>query len=188
MMLVAGLLLFVGVHLLPTLQLLRTTLVARLGERGYRAAFALASFAGLLLIVFGYARFGPRSDLLFTPVPLAIQAAPYVVTLAFILFASANMPGHIRARLQHPMLIGLLLWSLTHLLANGSVRAAVLFGAFVAYSIVDLASAVRRHAVKSFVPQVKYDAMAIVGGIAVGVAVMLVHRWLFGVPAARLSL
>jgi len=36
--------------------------------------------------------------------------------------------------------------------------------------------------VKSFVPQVKFDLMAIVGGVGVAFAVMTFHRLLFGVP------
>ncbi len=36
---------------------------------------------------------------------------------------------------------------------------------------------------KPFVPSIKFDVMAIVGGIAVGVAIMFFHRLLFGVPA-----
>jgi len=186
-MLIVGLILFLGVHLIPTLPSLRQALVRAVGERGYRAAFAFASFAGLILIIFGYGRFGGRDERLFAPWPVAIACAPYVLTLAFILFAAANMRGHIRAKLQHPMLLGLMLWSLTHLFANGSVRATVLFGAFLAYAIIDLVSAIARHAVKTFTPEAKFDAMAIVGGIVVAIAVMTVHRWLFGVPAAPIS-
>ncbi|HVO90349.1 MAG TPA: NnrU family protein [Casimicrobiaceae bacterium] len=187
-MLIAGLLLFIGVHLVPTLPGLRNALVARLGDRGYRGVFTLISFAGLLLIIFGYPRFGGRDELVFAPVTAAIVLAPYVVTLALILFAAANMRGYLRYKLQHPMLIGLFLWSLTHLLANGSARASVLFGSFLAYSLVDFISAVRRHAVKPFTPKAKFDVMAIVGGVVVALVVMAVHRWLFGVPASSISL
>ena len=103
------------------------------------------------------------------------------MTLSFILFAAANMRGYIRKRLQHPMLLGLIIWATVHLLANGDLRGTVLFGGFVAYAVIDLVSAVGRRAVKSFVPAIKYDYMAVAGGIAVAIAVMYVHRLLFGV-------
>jgi uncharacterized membrane protein len=57
----------------------------------------------------------------------------------------------------------------------------VLFGAFFAYGVVDLLSAVARGAVKTFEPIVRHDVIAIVGGIVVALVVMGLHRWLFGV-------
>ena len=64
----------------------------------------------------------------------------------------------------------------------------MLFGAFLAYAIVDLASAIGRGAVKSFEPMVKHDVIAVVGGIAVALAVMTFHRVLFGVPVVQFGL
>ena len=56
----------------------------------------------------------------------------------------------------------------------------MLFGAFFAYAVLDLVSAISRHAVKSFVPEAKFDVIAIVAGIVVALAVMTFHRVLFG--------
>jgi hypothetical protein len=92
------------------------------------------------------------------------------------------MRGHLRRVVQHPMLLGLGIWATVHLLANGDLRGTVLFGAFLAYAAIDLVSAVQRGAVKTFLPEGKFDAMAIVGGTAVALVVMLLHRYLFGVP------
>jgi uncharacterized membrane protein len=103
------------------------------------------------------------------------------VTVSFILFAAANMPGHLRQILKHPMLIGLLIWSTVHLLANGDLRGTVLFGSFFAYAIVDLASAIRRHAVKTSGPVARTDVIAVVAGIVVALIFMTLHRVLFGV-------
>ena len=80
------------------------------------------------------------------------------------------------------MLLGLLLWSTVHLLANGDRTGTVLFGAFLAWAIVDLVSAVGRGAVKSFVPSARHDLIAVTGGTAVALVVMTFHRILFGVP------
>ena len=104
------------------------------------------------------------------------------MVVSFILFAAANMRGHLRATLRHPMLLGLLIWSIVHLLANGDRKGTVLFGAFALYAIVDLGSAIARGAVKSFEPTVKHDVMAVVGGTAVALVVMTFHRLLFGTP------
>jgi uncharacterized membrane protein len=181
-LLVAGLVLFLGTHLVPAVPALRASLARALGDRRYRGAFSLLSVLGLVAIVAGFAHAGAAGRVrVFAPFPAAIAVAPYAMVVSFILFAAANMRGRLRRSLGHPMLLGLIVWSLVHLLANGDLRGTVLFGAFLAYALVDLASAIARRAVKSFEPRAKFDAMAIVGGTLVALVVMTFHRVLFGV-------
>ena len=180
-LLIAGLAIFLGVHLLPTMPRLRQALVESLGELRYRGVFSLVSALGIALIVAGYAWSDDRTRL-FAAVPAAKAIAPSMMTLSFVLFAAANMRGHLRRWLRHPMLVGVIVWSAVHLLANGDRTGTVLFGAFLAYALVDLASAIRRGAVRRFEPTAKHDAIAIVAGILVALAVMTFHRVLFGVP------
>jgi uncharacterized membrane protein len=179
--LISGLAIFLGVHLLPTLPRLRDALVGRVGEQRYKGVFSIVSAAGLALIVAGYAWSDDQARV-FAPVPAARAAAPWAMTLSFILLAAANMRGHLRSVLRHPMLLGVIVWSLVHLLANGDRTGTVLFGAFLAYALIDLASALARGAVKSFEPVPKHDAIAVGAGIVVALAVMTFHRMLFGVP------
>ena len=77
---------------------------------------------------------------------------------------------------------------MVHLLANGHAKATLLFGAFLAYVALDLVSAVARGAVKKFNPEGKYDMIAVVGGVALTLLVMLFHRILFGVAPVPWSL
>lgn len=177
---IAGLILFLGIHLLPAAPGLRSPLVAAWGDRPYRGLFSLVSLAGLVLIIVGYgmAQRGPQ---LFAASPAAIAAAPYVVTIALVLFAAANMRGHIRRVVKHPMLLGLALWAGVHLAANGDLRGTILFASFLAYAAIDFVSVVQRHAVKSFEPVPRHDAIAPAAGIAVALVIMAVHRPLFGV-------
>lgn len=185
--LILGLVLFLGIHLVPTIPPLRARWVAALGAGRYKAAFSLTSALGLALIVIGYMT-APRGDQLFQPSDAARAVAPLAMIASFILLASANMSTHIRAALRHPMLIGVGIWAGVHLLANGDARGTLLFGSFLAYVLIDLASAISRHAVKPFVPAAKYDAMAVAGGVALAIVVMLFHRMLFGMPAVSWSL
>jgi len=180
-LLVTGLVVFLGIHLVPAFPQSRQRLIARWGEGRFKALFSIASAVGLALIVIGYMQ-APATGRVFAPSAAAIAVAPFAVSVAFILFAAANMRGYIRHTLQHPMLLGLGLWASVHLLANGDLRGTVLFGAFLAYAVVDLASAIGRHAVKAFDPSFKYDVMAVVGGSVIAVGVMALHRVLFGVP------
>ena len=179
-LLVLGLLVFIGIHLLPMFPALRARLAAQWGEGRYKGLFSLVSLAGFALIIAGYAM-AERGAQLFSARPLAIAIAPYAMPIAFILFAAANMPGYIRQSLKHPMLIGLLIWSTVHLLANGDVRGTVLFGAFLGYAIVDLISAIQRHAEKKSEPRVRPDVIAVIAGIVIALLFMTFHRVLFGV-------
>ena len=181
-LLVVGLVLFLGTHLIPTVPPLREGLVARLGAGGFKGAFTLLSLAGLALIVVGYRAAAP-GERLFAPWPAAIAVAPYAVALAFVLLAAANMRTHLRRSLRHPMLLGVILWSAVHLGANGDTRGTVLFGAILAWALVDLASAVSRNAVKTFEPSAKHDAIAIAAGIGLSLVVMTFHLGIFGVRA-----
>lgn len=177
-LLVAGLVLFIGIHLVPTAPTLRTTIASRIGEGPYKGLFSLVSATGLTLIVIGWP--GTHVPIhLFSPVAGADAMSPYLVTVAVVLFAAANLRTHIRARLRHPQLIGLLLWSGVHLLANGDLAGTVLFASFAAYSIVAIISAEQRHAVKIVVPTWKHDAIAVVAGLVVSFAVMHFHADLF---------
>jgi uncharacterized membrane protein len=176
---VAGLVLFIGVHLIPTAPGLRARLMVRLGDKAYRAFFAIIAALGLVLIIAGY-HMRPEPVPIFAPFPAAHAAAPVLVTIAFILFGAANMRTHIRSIVRHPMLIGLMLWAGVHLLANGDLTGTILFGSFFAYSIVALLSAIRRGSIKVFVPDGKHDLIAVVAGLAISYLTIRLHPLVFG--------
>jgi uncharacterized membrane protein len=176
---IVGLVLFIGIHLVPTAPALRARLVARLGDKGYRALFAIISALGLVLIIAGY-HMRPERVQLFAPFPGARAAAPVLVTIAFVLFAAANMKTHIRSMVRHPMLIGLMLWSGVHLLANGDVAGTILFGSFFAYSIIALISAVQRGTAKALTPEWKHDLIAIAAGLVISYLTIRFHPAIFG--------
>lgn len=186
-LLVLGLVLFLGIHLLPVLTGVRNAAFTRLGEKSYKGMFSVVSALGLVLVVVGYAR-APSEPRLFNPATAAILAAPLVMIISFVLLASANMRTHIRHTLRHPMLLGVGLWAGVHLLANGETKATLLFGAFLAYVVIDLISATQRHAVKTFTPVTRQDAMAVGAGIVIALLVMAFHRYLFGVQAVHWGL
>lgn len=180
--LILGLVLFLGIHLLPALTGVRARLLGALGEKRYKGLFSLVSALGLALIVLGYAR-APSAPRLFDPYPAAVRIAPLAMAISFVLLAAANMKTHLRHTLRHPMLIGVGIWAAVHLLANGETRATLLFGAFLAYVAVDLGSAIQRKATKPFVPALRQDAMAAAAGVVLALLVMEFHRPLFGVLA-----
>jgi uncharacterized membrane protein len=181
-MLASGLVLFLGLHLVPTLPGMRNRLLERYGDKRYKAVFSLVSLIGLVMIVVGYSR-APSGARLFNPFPAAIAIAPIAMAVSFVLLAAANMKTRIRSTVRHPMLIGVGIWAIVHLLANGTGKATLLFGAFLAYAAIDLVSASSRHAFKPFTPVARQDAIAVVAGVLLALLVMTFHRQLFGVSA-----
>jgi uncharacterized membrane protein len=86
------------------------------------------------------------------------------------------------------MLAGTILWAGVHLAANGDRASTVLFGAFLAWALVDLASAIARRAVRAFEPNVAHDVIAVVAGIGAMLAFATLHRLLFGVQVVSFGL
>jgi uncharacterized membrane protein len=181
-LLVAGLLLFFVPHGLSMAPARRATLVAKWGEKRYKGLYSMVSGIGLILIIAGYA-VAQRGAQLFAPLPEARAIAPYAMTLVFILLAASHGPSHIRAAIRHPMLAGVLIWSIVHLLANGDARGTLLFASFALYAAVDLLSVTVRGTFVPFVARWRSDVIAIVAGTAVALLVMFLHRLLFGVRA-----
>ncbi|WP_190275148.1 NnrU family protein [Collimonas fungivorans] len=116
-----GLLLFLGLHLIPVVPPLKVQLVHAFGENRYKGLFALLSALGLVI------------------------------------------------------------WSLVHLLANGHAKATLLFAAFLAYAVIDLFSVIQRKSYKPFTPALKFDVIACVSGLLLAVPAMTFHRQLMGV-------
>jgi uncharacterized membrane protein len=178
--LILGLLLFLGLHLIPVAPALKGQLVRAFGENRYKGLFALLAALGLILIIVGYAR-APGDPRLFASSIGARHAAPLAMVISFILFSAANMKTHIRAWVKHPMLLGLAIWALVHLLANGHGKATLLFSAFLAYAVIDLFSVIQRKSYKQFTPAWKFDVIAVVSGLLLALLVMTFHRQLMGV-------
>jgi len=188
--LVAGLILFLGTHLVPAMPGLRSSLHSRLGENGYKGLFSLVSAAGLILIVYGYgaARFdGP--PLVYDPPFWLRHVTLLVMVPVFIFLVAAYVPCRIRNVLKHPMLVAVKLWAFAHLLANGDLASVLLFGGFLAWAVVDRVSIKRRGpgaGQLAFVPHDpgKYSDIGVIlaGLVLYGLFVWKLHEWLIGVP------
>ncbi len=188
-MLVAGLLLFFGVHVVPMQGGVRANLVERFGEPFYKGLFSIASLTGFVLIVLGFYR-SPVVPL-WLPPPWAHGLATIVMPVAFVLLVAAYIPGNIRRITRHPMLAGVLLWAVAHLIANGDLASLLLFGSFAIYSVLDMLSASYRAAANSRSASGSYnrsiymDVITVVVGLALFWVVWQFHGALFGAPLVR---
>ena len=177
--LILGIGIFVGVHLIPTLVPLRQRIIFLWGERTYKKVYALMAFSGLILMIIGksLADFHP----LWQPPVWGRYAALVLMIPALIFLAAANMRSNVKRWTRHPMLWGVTLWAAGHLLANGDLASLVLFGGLGGYALVGMVSTTVRGATHQ---KIRYpwtrDAMVVALGLVAYVQLLLLHPYVFG--------
>ena len=136
--LIAGLVLFLGVHSVRIVaDPWRSAMLAKLGDKGYKGLYSIASLAGLVLLVWGFGQARQQPVLLWPAMVWTRHLAALLMLLSFVLLAAAYVPGNsIKARLHHPMMLGVKVWALAHLLANNTLGDTVFFGAFLVWSVL----------------------------------------------------
>jgi uncharacterized membrane protein len=184
---ILGLVLFLGVHLLTTQRSLRARFVVSMGEGGYKGFYSLVSLAGLGLVVWGFAHYRSAGMIDVWHPPAAFRHITEALMLpAVILVAASYIRGRIYTTLKHPMLAGVKLWAAAHLLANGDLGSIILFGGFLAWAVFDRISLKRRSdagAPPIPVGGVGNDLIAVVVGIVAYLALGFVfHPVVIGVP------
>lgn len=146
-LLIAGLLLFLGVHSTRIVaDGWRTAMVGRMGPLGWKAVYSLLSIAGFVLIVWGYGQARYHPVVLWPALPVGVRHLASVLTLAtFVLLVAAYLPGNsIKAKLHHPLVIGVKLWAFAHLLANNTLADLVLFGSLLVWAVLSFRAARKR--------------------------------------------
>jgi uncharacterized membrane protein len=145
-MLILGLLLFLGVHSVRIVaDGWRSRMVVQLGEGAWKGVYALLSLTGFMMIVWGYAAARLAPVVLWASPVWTRHLAALLVLAAFVLLAAAYVPGNaIKARVHHPMVLGVKVWAFAHLIANNTLADLLLFGSFLAWAVADYVSARRR--------------------------------------------
>lgn len=92
-LLIIGIVVFLGIHLVPTLPQVRDGLIRRFGENGYKIFFSLLSTAGFVLLVWGFHR-APVVQI-WSPPDWTRYMAMALTLPAFILIKSRGI-GHVR--------------------------------------------------------------------------------------------
>lgn len=185
--LLLGLVVFFGVHSVRIVaESWRARQIERIGPRRWKALYSLVSAVGLVLIVWGYGVARTEPIVLWQPPVWTRHLAALLTLPLFVLIAAAYIPGtHIRARLGHPMLIGIKLWAAAHLLANGTLADVLLFGAFLVWAVFDFRAARARDRALGvrYAPQgARRDAAAVVIGLVAWIVfARYLHAWLIGV-------
>lgn len=155
--LLAACVFFVGSHFLMS-HPARRPLVARLGESGFLGLYSLIAFAGLGWMMWEYSQ-APAGEIYWAPTNAIWIAASLLTLLASILFAgsfqgnpalpdpggdgirtlAAKVPTGVFRVTRHPMMWGIALWGLAHILVlpamdsilfNGSIVFLALAGSY----------------------------------------------------------
>lgn len=135
--LLLGLAIFLGVHSTRIVaDGWRTRTLQRIGEPRWKGQYALLSIVGFALILWGYAQARQQPVVLWASPLWARHLALPLTWAAFVLVTAAYVPGNgIKARLHHPMVLGVKVWALAHLLANNTLADLLLFGGFLVWAM-----------------------------------------------------
>lgn len=176
------LLLFFALHLLPFYSRYRGMIIEWIGsEMMYKIVFSVLSLLLLILMALSKAS---------TPY-IALWGSPnylrYLVMLlvfaSFVLIVGAYLPSNIKRYVPHPMLTGIIIWGMAHILANGDVVSLILFGSFAAYSGVAMHLSNRRGVEKQTEVYPYHKDLIVTGIAAVAfIIIYMVHGPLFGRP------
>jgi uncharacterized membrane protein len=143
--LVIGLAVFIAAHVFVTRREARAALIARIGLMPYRGLFSLASIVGIVLIVWGFARYlHDGTTMIWTPPGWMRHVTVALVWIAIVLMTAGYIRGNIYRKLKHPFLAGIKLWAVAHLLDNGDLGGMILFGSILAWAVYDRISLKRR--------------------------------------------
>jgi uncharacterized membrane protein len=183
-LLIIGVLLWSVVHLYPSIfPNRRSLLIERLGNK-YSGIFALCIVFSVALIVLGW-----RST-----VPYPVYDVPswgrhlnmLTMFIAILLLGAGSSKGisRIKQYIRHPMLTAVIVWGLGHLLANGDVRSAILFGGMTIWAVISLVTISRTEGAwvkPAEVAGAKREGILLAITVVVYLVLFMSHRWFAGV-------
>ena len=193
LLLVLGLILFLGPHVFVTMRPHREATVKRFGELPYKALFAVISLIGLYVTGKGFGMYDAAGPIvLWTPPAWTRHITEALMLPACIFVAAAYLPGNIKRVLKHPMLVGVKTWAVAHLIVNGDIGGIILFGSVLAWAVYDRVSLKRRSDPGGLpIPEggFKNDIAAVIVGVILYAALgfvfhpLVVGRHVFGATA-----
>ena len=181
--LIIGLFLFGGSHLFSAvLAPVRNRLSAWFGEARYKAIYSIIAVTGLGMMFWGYARMRDGGEMLYTPLANAKHATMLLVLVGFIFIAASYGKGYLRLWLQNPFSVGVGLWSVGHLIANGKTPVVLIYITLLIVASMDIVNNMARGNRPIFEPNARSDVIAVLAGLAVYVLALLVfHPYVLGV-------
>jgi uncharacterized membrane protein len=160
-------------------------LIDVIGRGPYMAIYSVISIGGFVAMIWGYAYIKPWIHLADPPSFMRhIAMALMLPAIVLIVAAYVRPTGFIRKAAKHPMLLAVKLWAFAHLLVNWDVGSLILFGAFLAFGVIDRIAVKRRgdQGAANAHANVLGDLISLAVGIALyGLLVYELHYILFGI-------
>ena len=181
-----GLAIFLGMHSAQALYpALRSAVIGRIDAMGWKGLYSMVSLLGFWLLVQGYAEARPGAEVLWTPPAALLHVSALLNIVAFVFLAASGIPGNaIRARVGHPMTIGVKVWALAHLLANGDSVSMLLFAAILVWAVLVFRAARHRQPPPGAAAATRRAATlaSVLVGAGAGIWFAFIgHAWLIGV-------
>jgi len=190
---IIGIIIFLGSHSVRIFaDPWRSSMIEKLGEKKWKGLHTLISLFGFILLIIGYAQARQNTVMIWQPPVFLTHLAVLLNLFTFILLTSSVRNNNaIRLKLKHPMILGVKVWAIAHLLANGSLIDLILFGSFLIWAVLDFRSARNRPSPSenTQVVSVRATLSTIFLGVVFWLAFIFgLHQWLIGVsPLAMVS-
>ncbi len=183
--LILGLIIFLAFHSIGMVPRLHGFLVRFLGPNVYKGIYSVFSLIGLVILFDGFTAYRDAGPIQIWEPPVALKHLNYLFMLvSFVSLAAAYAPrGYMKMRLKHPMLVGIKAWAFGHFLANGDLGGMILFGALLAWAVVDRISFKWRpsEVIELPAPRILGDIIAVVVGIIAYIGMIHLHPLIVGV-------
>lgn len=131
-LLILGILLWVLAHLFKRLAPRKRLMM----EPQARSMVAGLVLVGLVLMVIGYR----MADVIpvYAPLPGMGHANNTLMLISVYLFGVSGARSVLIDKIRHPMLTGVILWSVGHLLVNGDLASILLFGSMGIWAVAEM--------------------------------------------------
>ena len=130
-LLILGLVLWVLAHLFKRLA---PEPREKMGDAG-KGVVAVGVLAGLVLMIIGYRR--ADTEFLYALPDWTRHLNNLLMYFAVVLFGMGGSKGRMRSWMRHPMLTGVIVWAVAHLLVNGDSASVILFGGLAVWAIAE---------------------------------------------------
>ena len=181
-LMILGLGLWWASHLFPIyLPERRAAALKRVGEEAYKGFIAMVSLIAVVALVEGYQQAGFVA--VWTSPLWTMHLNNLLMLLAIFLLITKFAKSGVRRHIRHPMLAGVKLWAVAHLLVNGDLASIVLFGGLLAWAVVAMVGSNRRDGAWERPPKGSMAGLVRHGVITVVVflTIVAIHGLLFGV-------
>jgi len=156
-----------------------------IGAHAYIGLFSALALLGLGLIVWGKSL--APFIMIWEPIFELRYLSSILMVPAFILVVSGSIPmSYMRWKLKNPMMLGVFIWGLAHLWANGDLASMLLFGIFTIWASIKFFS-LRHNVEPELKPENRWiwrDLISIAAGMILYLTIYINHGQLFGVGLA----